>query len=213
MNDLKEKQPKEEKQEILVSKKNREDNYYEKLYRQYRTKITVEYDDEYDDLVDYEKKPFIFDEEESSNSDLDSEEEKLHLVKSESNTSRDRAHLGEKKQPFNNKYNRKGKVNYIPVKQQEAQRIVQKEKAKREYYEKEEAKREHYEKREEVKKKTEKPVYREKGKKEYEDEECFQECKVKIADIKQEEEKKQFKKGENYGKNHEKNKKKNTKWV
>jgi hypothetical protein len=46
---------------MLISKKNREENYYERLYSDYRTKITVEYDDEYDDLADWEKKPLFMD--------------------------------------------------------------------------------------------------------------------------------------------------------
>lgn len=80
-----------------MSKKNREDNYYEKLYSDYRVKYTAEYDDEYDDLVDYQKRPMFEDnakeEADSSDASFDSEEEKLHLVKSFSNVSRNRAHL------------------------------------------------------------------------------------------------------------------------
>ena len=50
-----------EEMEIMVPKKKREENYYEKLYSDVERKIHINYDDEYDDLVDYDKKPLFID--------------------------------------------------------------------------------------------------------------------------------------------------------
>lgn len=47
--------------ELMIAKRNREEDYYSKLYKDYRAKITIEYEDEYDDLVDYEKRPMFED--------------------------------------------------------------------------------------------------------------------------------------------------------
>ena len=51
-----------------MSKKSREDDYYEGLYLKQRQRCKVEYDDEYDDLVDYDKRPLFMD---SASSDSD----------------------------------------------------------------------------------------------------------------------------------------------
>ncbi len=84
--------------ELMIAKRNREEDYYSKLYKDYRAKITIEYEDQYDDLVDYEKRPMFEDtnkeeqdsSDDSSGEEFDSEVEQLHLVKSNSNVSRAR---------------------------------------------------------------------------------------------------------------------------
>lgn len=66
----------------------------------------------------------------SSNGSFDSEEEKLHLVKSQSNVNRNRTHYGGNKQMNAEKYNqhskydRKNKVKYVPVKGQDIQKML-----------------------------------------------------------------------------------------
>lgn len=46
---------------MLISRKGREDDYYEKLYKNHKTKIAFEYQDEYDDFADFEKRPMFKD--------------------------------------------------------------------------------------------------------------------------------------------------------
>lgn len=128
--------------ELMITKRNREEDYYSKLYKDYRAKITIEYEDEYDDLVDYEKRPMFEDtnKEEQDSSDgssgdeFDSEVEQLHLVKSNSNVSRARGPGTQ--HHVHQKYDRKNKVKFVQVKESEARSIINREAAKSDYREK-----------------------------------------------------------------------------
>ena len=145
----------------------------------------------------------------SSDDSFDSEEEKLHLVKSQSNVSRNRAHYGAYKQGNNEKYNqnqkydRKNKAKYVAVKGQDIQKMLKSSNTEGQV-EKVENKKMYEAKKEGQNKYPQK----ESANKEYEDEECYQDCKVKIKT----EENPQEKKGsnnQNVGNNYYKGKKNN----
>lgn len=68
----------------MVPKRMRSEDYYSKLYADYNKKFYKgEYEDDYDDIADYNKRPLFYDEE-SSNSESESKVQK-HLVSNTSN--------------------------------------------------------------------------------------------------------------------------------
>ena len=53
--------------EILVPKRMRSEDYYQKLYEDYNKKFYKgEYEDDYDEIADHDKRPIFYEEEDSS---------------------------------------------------------------------------------------------------------------------------------------------------